>query len=121
MDDDHGGFHDEPGWIAIAGHPEPLTLPERARRRARTAGAGRALACALLGVLCFGIVLGPLALSMGYKARFAIADEPEMGGAGVADAAIALGKLGLALHLAIALTVLPWLLFALPLVGSLGG
>ncbi len=120
MHDNLHGLRDDDGWIAVAAHLEPLVLPEAppppGRREAR-----RALAWAILGVVCLGFVFGPLALSLGQRERFALAGDPERGGAGMARAAITLGKVGLALHLTVAITVVPWLLFALPLVGISGG
>jgi hypothetical protein len=120
MDNDSLGLANDERWIAVAAHLEPLDLPAP-RPRPRSRDARRALAWAILGVLCFGFVFGPLALIHAHRARFAIAADPQIGGAGTARAAIALGKVGLALHLTVAMTVLPWLLFALPLVGSLSG
>jgi hypothetical protein len=55
---------------------------------------------------------------MGRRARLAIAAEPGLEGAGAARAAIALGSVCLAIQLAILMAALPWLLFALPLVGG---
>ena len=98
---------------------EPLDVPERPRPRCPDAR--RALIWGVLSVVCFGFIFGPLALAMGHRARFAIADRPELGGAGAARAAITLGRVGLALHLTILMTVLPWLLFVLPLVGGFWG
>jgi hypothetical protein len=106
-------------WIAEASPTESLELPTRPRPRCREAR--RALLWAILGVVCLGFVFGPLALALGQKARLAIAEDPGLGDARTARAAIALGKVGLALHLTLAMAALPWLLFAMPLVGSLGG
>jgi hypothetical protein len=119
MDDDRLALAADTPWIADASYLEPIEEPHRPQ--ARCEDAWRALACAILGVLCLGLVFGPLALSLGQRARLAIAAEPRLRGAATARAAIALGSLGLALHLTIVMTVLPWLLFALPLVGGLGG
>jgi hypothetical protein len=114
MEDERHDLREASGYVAIAAHLEPLELPERPRpARPGHREARLALAWAILGVVCLGFVFGPLALMLGRRARFAIAVDPERGGAGMAHAAIALGKLGLALHLTVAITVLPWL--AMPL------
>lgn len=107
---------DDAPWIADAACVEPLEAPDEPPAP-RCREAGRALFCAILGVVFLGFVFGPLALAMGQRARLAIAARPELGGARAVRAAILLGSLGLALHLAILMTALPWLLFALPLVG----
>jgi hypothetical protein len=118
-------MHDEPRdasaaeapWISEAAYVEPpLEAPER--RRPACPEARRALVWAVLAVAGLGVVCGPLALALGQRARLAIAAQPELRGAGAARAAIALGHVGLAIHLAILLAALPWLLFALPLVGG---
>lgn len=110
---------DEPSWVAAADHLEPIALPEMPRPHRREAR--YALALAILGVLCLGFVFGPIALARGYRARFALIDDPHAGDAGVVRAAIAIGKVGLAIHLAIVITIIPWLLFLLPLAHRVGG
>src|SRR5437660_1686737 len=104
MDDDLLALADDAPWIADAACLEPLEVPDRAKPRCPDAR--RALAWAILGVVCFGFVFGPVALALGHRARFAIAARPELGGARAARAANTLGRLGLALHLTIALTAL---------------
>ena len=116
MDDTSGSFHDDDRWIATAAHIEPVPLPEPPPRP-RCPEARRALAWAILGLICLGFVFGPLAIALGHRAQIAQTETPELGDAGVTRAAMAIGKVGLALHLAIVFTVAPWLLFALPLVG----
>jgi hypothetical protein len=106
-------------WIAEAAPTRTLELPDPPRPRCPEAR--RALVWAILGVVCLGFVFGPVALALGQRARLAIAEEPALGDLGTAHAAIALGKVGLALHLALVMAALPWVLFALPLVGSLRG
>jgi hypothetical protein len=114
------GSADDAPWIADAACVEaPLEVPERTKPKC--ADARRALIWAILGVVCFGVVFGPLALAVGHRARLTLAAQPELGGARTARIAIALGRVGLALHLTLLLTALPWLLFALPLVGGFGG
>lgn len=116
MDDSSEGFQDDAGWIAIAAHLELVPSPERPPRP-RCPEAWRALAWAILGLVCLGFVFGPIAIALGHRTRLAQAEAPELGDAGVTRAAMTIGKVGLALHLAIVLTAIPWLLFALPLVG----
>jgi hypothetical protein len=117
MDDPSVGFNDDDaGWIAIAAHPEPVPSPEPPPKP-RCPEARRALAWAILGFVCLGFVFGPLAIALGHRARLAQVEAPELGDAGMTRAAMAIGKVGMALHLAIVITAAPWLLFALPLVG----
>jgi hypothetical protein len=120
MDDDPRDFHDDPGWIAVAVHFEPLTLPDPPPRP-RCPHARGALASAVLGVLFLGFVFGPLALALGQRAELLLAAQPELGDARVARAAINLGKVALALHLTLLCAVIPWLLFVMPQLGSSGG
>jgi hypothetical protein len=115
-------MHDDPRdgeapWISEAACVEPpLDVPDRPRPACPDAR--RALIWAVLAVAGLGVVCGPLALAVGHRARLAIAAEPELRGAGTARAAIALGHVALAIQLAILMAALPWLLFALPLVGG---
>ncbi len=117
MHQDPHASHEDAAWIAVAAYNEPLDLPEPPSRT-RCVDARRALWWAVLGVVCFGFVFGPLALALAYRARLAIAERPELEGAGTVRAAITIGKMGMALHLTLAVAALPWLLFALPLVGG---
>ncbi len=110
---------DDAPWIADAACLQPIEEPARPGPRCRDARS--ALVWAILAVVCLGFVFGPLALSTGRRARLAIVMQPELGGARMARVAVVLGTLGMALHLTILMAVLPWLLFVLPLVGSLGG
>src|SRR5262245_23354223 len=120
MDDDLQGYEDDDRWVAFAAHVEPLALPEPPRRPGvpRNKEARRALALAILGILGFGLVASPLALALGQRARLALAAEPGHRDTGVARAAVVIGRFGLALHIAVVATVLPWLLFVLPLHGA---
>lgn len=108
---------DEAPWLSEAVCVEP-PIEVAERPRPACVEARRALLWAVLAVAGLGVVFGPLALSLGHRARLAIAAQPELGGAREARAAIALGQVGLAVHLAILMTALPWILFALPLVGG---
>ncbi|MEO7589892.1 MAG: hypothetical protein ABI134_01650, partial [Byssovorax sp.] len=92
MDDDHGDDGVEPGWGAVAAYhagPGDLECIE----------ARLALASALFGLLFLGFLFGPLALSLGQRARIRIALDPDLGDRGIAQAAQHVGKLALALHL----------------------
>jgi hypothetical protein len=57
--------------------------------------ASEALRWAILSFFCFGMVLGPLAISKGLKAKKLIAENPALTGSGRAQAAIVLGALAL--------------------------
>lgn len=114
MDPDLHAVESQPLWVEAADHLEPIALPEPPRAPEHR-DARRALVLAIVGVVCLGFVFGPLALALGQRARMALLAAPDGGGAGEAHAAIALGKIGLALHLTIAASVVPWLLFVLPL------
>jgi hypothetical protein len=120
MATDLDGEGDAPTWVEAAANLDPLALPDPPpppeRRDAR-----RALIFAVLGVLCFGFVFGPLALARGRRVRLALVGEPtRAAAANTAERAITLGKVGTALHLTLALTVLPWLLFMLPFLRGAG-
>ncbi len=103
---------DEDAWVA-ASYVEAVELPRR--RRTRSPRAWQALALGVVSVVCFGFVFGPWALALGRQARLARVDANDEDADRMAHAAVALGSFGIAVHLAIAFTVLPWLLFVLPL------
>ena len=110
---DSADFDGKAGWVAAAAHPYRAAFrDEEPEAELDCKEARRALACALLGLFCFGVVLGPLALSLGQKARLRIAWEPGLGGERAASAAILLGKIALIAHLALTVPGLVWLLFA---------
>jgi hypothetical protein len=104
-------------FIAEAALVEPLAEPEPAPAPPRPAGADarRALALGILGLFSLGVIFGPLALALGQRARLRLVGEPHPGDAGLAHLAVTLGKVALALHLAVWATVIPWLLFITPL------
>jgi hypothetical protein len=56
-------------------------------------------------------VFGPLALSLGHRARLAMLAEDDLEGASTVRAAMLLGRVGMALHLTLVAAALPWLLF----------
>jgi len=63
--------------------PEEATIPCKE--------ADEALKYALIGILCFGIILEPVAISKALKARKMIAMNPRLTGSGKATAALIMG------------------------------
>ena len=59
--------------------------------------ANEALKYAIIGLFCFGFILGPIAISKGLKAKRYIAEDPTLMGAGKATAAIVIGIVALVL------------------------
>ncbi len=59
--------------------------------------ARQALIYSIVGLFCFGIVLGPLAISKAKSARMIIAGTPGMRGEGMATAAFIIGLFDVAL------------------------
>jgi hypothetical protein len=59
--------------------------------------AAEALTYAILGIFCFGIILGPIAISKANKAKMKIAADPRLTGSGKATAATIIGVLVLVL------------------------
>ncbi|HEY1956513.1 MAG TPA: DUF4190 domain-containing protein [Polyangiaceae bacterium] len=59
--------------------------------------ARQALIYSIIGLFCFGIVLGPLAISKARSAKMILAVTPGMRGEGMATAALILGIFDLAL------------------------
>jgi len=53
--------------------------------------ADEALKYAIVGIFCFGVILGPLAISKAHKAKKMIEADPHLMGAGKATAALWLG------------------------------
>jgi hypothetical protein len=107
MDEDREGDGVEPGWGAVAAHHAGVGELECVEARL-------ALASALFGLLFFGFFFGPLALSLGQRARIRIALDPDLGDQGIAHAAQLVGKLALGLHLTLVIGTLGWLFFSLP-------
>ena len=58
--------------------------------------ARQALTYAIIGLFCFGIVLGPLAISKARSAKMIIAGTPGMRGEGMATAALVIGIIDVA-------------------------
>jgi len=59
--------------------------------------AKEALQFAIIGLFCFGIVLEPIAISKALKAKKVIAEDPSLGGSGMATAALVIAVIGLGL------------------------
>ncbi len=59
--------------------------------------ANEALKYALIGLLCFGIILEPIAINKALKARKMIAANPNLTGSGKATAALIIATIGLVL------------------------
>ncbi len=53
--------------------------------------ADEALKYAIISLFCFGIILGPMAISKASKAKRMIEDDPRLTGSGKATAAIVIG------------------------------
>ena len=53
--------------------------------------AGKALLYACIGIFCFGIILGPMAISKAVQARKLIADDPRLSGLAKANVGFVLG------------------------------
>jgi hypothetical protein len=58
-----------------------------------------ALKLALLGFVCFGIVVEPIAIAKALKAKTLIKNDPSLSGKGVADASLFVAVCGLLLWL----------------------
>jgi hypothetical protein len=61
------------------------------------ATADEALKYALIGLICFGIILEPMAISKALKAKREIAADPQLTGEGKANAALIIAIIGLGL------------------------
>ena len=61
--------------------------------------ASAALKYALIGILCFGFILGPVAIFKGLAAKKIIAQNPGLEGSGKATAAIIIGVIVLILNI----------------------
>ena len=78
--------------MAVKGQPvlaEEATIPCKE--------AGEALTYAIIGLFCFGIVLGPMAISKASKAKKMIEMNPRLTGSGKATAATIIGVIALVL------------------------
>lgn len=59
--------------------------------------ANEALICAIIGIFCLGIILEPVAIAKALAAKKAIAANPQLSGAGKAQAALIIACIGLVL------------------------
>ncbi len=77
--------------MALQGQPalvvEEATIPCKEATEALTYG--------IIGLFCFGIVLGPVAISKALKAKKMIAMNPQLAGSGKATAGLVLGIIAL--------------------------
>jgi hypothetical protein len=77
--------------MVVQGKP----MYEQATRPSETAN--EALKYALIGIVCFGIVLEPMAIARALRAKREIAANPTLTGEGKANAALAIAIVGLVL------------------------
>lgn len=77
--------------MALGGQPPVEQAP------VENATASEALKYALIGLICLGIVLGPMAISRAIRAKREIAEDPTQTGGGKATAALTLGIIDLVL------------------------
>jgi hypothetical protein len=110
MHDDRCDDGVEPGWGAVSAYAGGSA----SSGELECVEARLALASALFWLFFLGFLFGPLALSLGQRARIRIALDPELGDRGIAQAAQHVGKLALALHLTLVMGTLGWLFFSLP-------
>jgi hypothetical protein len=80
--------------LAIQGQGAPV-MPGVVRETCKEAK--DALIMAILGLFCFGIILGPVAIVKASKAKKMIARDPALGGEGMATAAMVIGVIVLVL------------------------
>jgi hypothetical protein len=57
--------------------------------------------CAIIGIFCFGFILGPVAIYKGFAARKIITENPNLLGEGFATAAIIIGIFDVIIHLGV--------------------
>ncbi len=75
--------------MAVAGAPAVEAITETCKE------AKDALTYALIGIFCFGVILGPVAISKAVKAKKLINANPRLGGSGMATAGMVIGILDL--------------------------
>jgi hypothetical protein len=61
--------------------------------------AKEALIYSLVGIVCCGIILEPFAIYKAIQAKKAIQEDPNLGGSGMATAALVIGIIGLVLNI----------------------
>jgi hypothetical protein len=90
------GYGQQPGVWQPAGpmYGAPSFEVSTAQSKAKTA-----MVCGLVGLLCFGIILGPVALITGVKAKTALQRLAVEEGQGMATAGIVLGSIDIVLAL----------------------
>jgi len=85
-----------PCTVMIKGQPycascKSMAVPAIAAVQVPCKEASEALKYALIGVVCFGVVLGPVAIGKALTAKKLIAADPTLSGSGQANAALVLG------------------------------
>ncbi len=79
--------------MALRGGPPPVaeeaTIPCKEAKEA--------LIYSIIGLFCFGIILGPIAINKALKAKKMIAMNPRLSGSGQATAGLIIGIVGLVL------------------------
>jgi hypothetical protein len=75
--------------MALRGAPATIDLGDEASIPCKEAG--EALTYAIISLFCFGIILGPVAISKAMKAKKMIALNPRLSGSGKASAGLIIG------------------------------
>ena len=107
---------DDARYCASCGHDLSGAAPAAAGTPTNMSGAtgtqsnGKAtasLVCGIVGLVFCGIILGILAIVFGQQAKKAIADNPNLGGAGAAQAGLILGVVDIVLGVGFLVFYLP--------------
>jgi len=61
--------------------------------------AGKALTYSIVGIFCFGIILGPMAIAKAIEAKKEIREDPRLGGLAKANVGLLLGAAEIVLWL----------------------
>lgn len=88
--------------VTIKGKPyckacKTMTLAPDVGPTADCVEAGEALKYAIIGIFCFGVILGPVAISKALQAKRMISANPQLTGQGKATAALIIGVIDLVL------------------------
>jgi hypothetical protein len=94
-----GGYGAPPGGFGGPPPPGPPPLPPSYGGGPEAPGAKTALICGIIGLLCCGIVLGPVAIVNAMKAKRAIEMDPSLSGGGMATAGLVLGIIAVVLNI----------------------
>ncbi|AGC46682.1 hypothetical protein MYSTI_05403 [Myxococcus stipitatus DSM 14675] len=86
------------GATRYCGDCKVMAVPASALTITRQSeSAGRALGLSFLGIVCFGFIVAPMAISAALAARKEIAQDPSVGGLGKANAALVIAPVVLLL------------------------